>query len=337
MASLEPKLEVYQINLNPQKNYGKNFKDFIININEAPDEDENSLYLDLFKKFIEEIDNENFKIDEKKNKAIGAYNTKPEDGQQPSIKCYSHKNIISGLIEGGNYGIKRNTSKVDEKEEKISMDKKSVVLFIHYFLLYTPLNGEKGFLLIQYYQGNKIADVFTSTLADFFSAKGAYNKAVIKRFYPPAIIEQIKGQSELKKMKYTDKQVLNPDDIASIDIGDQEREFTIKVEIDFAKSMEKGKKKLLKDFWGQIKFKGKRLSDFRDKKGVLKVKDKNQQTVFNLDDEEMDIKPVINLLDYIEVDQDNIPSLEQLENFCLNLLETDILPSQEIDNDIQDF
>ena len=210
--SNDPKLEVYQVVLRPNKKVDKTFRDFFIETlsedNSLKDENDSFLFLEFFRYFITQVDIEEFILDDKSKKGFTAYDTKPAPGFEASITPHSTDFIIEGTIEGGPFGHKRNKSSIDNKAEKDVMDNKVIILDKFYFSLYTPFKSNFGVLFIQSYTSDSISEIFIDFIQGLFYKSGMYKEAKIIKFVPKKIIDDFKESSVVKKFTYIDRILL---------------------------------------------------------------------------------------------------------------------------------
>jgi hypothetical protein len=320
MAS-NPKLEVFKIELIPQVEQHKTFRDFFSEtLNIAYNQSNAQIFNSFFQDFIRKIDTDNFIDSSRKKKAFTAYNARNDDG---SIRIHSESTSISGVVEGGRYGKRRNKSKLTNKEELQDIEINDIILDKFFFCLYTPFNYDVGILMIQSYSSDSITDIFTDFLQKYFKKDGLYKKAKIERFFPQHIIEQFKEHSNIDRFTFSKRFLVNQ--LSDEPYQQQEEEFVVKIEVVSKQGLPKNTgQNWLKTFEQKI-FDNVKLSSFPSKKGYLKNEHTKKTCSFEIDDNE--IRPVIYLENEgIEVGLDGLPNFSQLETFCKKLLKERIIP-----------
>ena len=322
-----PKLEVFVISLNPTTERDVTFRDFYrtkFSIKDSVD-DEN-LFSEYFKQFISAVDSEDFFEDEKNHKAFTAYDTR-KDKNNPlnnTIRRYSKSHIIEGIVEGGRYGQTRNTANLSNKNKKGKLGTRDIVLDQFYFLLFTPLNNDKGIFMLQSYTEDSIRDVFSNFLKPFFSAKGFYN-IKIDIYTPKQYVDEFKNKSVLKGITYTKNLLVGH-------IGEQNEEdieeFTIRIEVKPPKKIEKntntvslGKIKNWIEKFNPLTFKDNKLEDF-SKRIYLGNAQTDKAAYYDLEKDLDSIKPTIYLENRIIIDNNGIPDFAELKKYSLELLDT---------------
>lgn len=331
-----PKLEVYQVWLNPQKDVDKTYRDFFIETNSSgnTNDNENSIiFLDYFGDFIRKVDTDDFIANSKKKKAFTAYDTRPAGEYEPTIKIKSSRTIIEGTIEGGRYGQKRNKSSVDNKSEKEDINEADIILDKFYFSLYTPLDSDLGILFVQSYTADTISDIFTDFISSFFSRQGLYRKAKVEKFVPKRIADEFRNHSQIKKFTFSSRFVF--DQMTNEPIGVEEEEFIIRVEAVSKNGLPKESLGNWIKSIGSKVFSSRELAQFNKGKVYLKNTETKKESPFDIASG-LDIKPVIYLEGRIDVEEDGRPNFEQLSDYCVNLLDNEIIPEMYITNEVQE-
>lgn len=322
-----PKLEVYQVWLNPLKGAEKTFRDFFIETLPSEesliDSDNSFIYLEFFRDFIKRVDTDKFISDNKKHKAFTAYDTRPAGTVEPSINIHSERFIVEGTIEGGRYGQRRNKSNLGNKESKEDVEKTDIILDKFYFCLYTPLNSDLGILFVQSYSADSISDIFTDFIEGLFSKQGLYKKAKVERFVPRRIVEEFKNHSDIKKFTFSSRFVFNQ--LTNEPIGIETEEFIIKIEAIAKKGLNKESLGNWISAIGSKMFSNKKLNEFPKGKVYLQDSQTKKESPFDISSD-IDIKPIIYLEERITIDEDGIPNFEELKEYCINLLQSEIIP-----------
>lgn len=331
-----PKLEVYQVWLKPQRDVDKTYRDFFVETNSSGntnDDDNSVIFLDYFSDFIRKVDTDDFIANSKKKKAFTAYDTRPAGEYEPTIKIKSNRTIIEGTIEGGRYGQKRNKSSVGNKSEKEDINEADIILDKFYFNLYTPFDSDLGILFVQSYTADTISDIFTDFISSFFSKQGLYRKAKVEKFVPKRIADEFRNHSQIKKFAFSSRFVF--DQMTNEPIGVEEEEFIIRVEAVSKNGLPKESLGNWINSIGSKVFSSRELAQFNKGKVYLKNTETNKESPFDIASD-LDIKPVIYLEGRIDVEEDGHPNFEQLSDYCVNLLDNEIIPEMYITNEVQE-
>jgi len=316
-----PKLEVFIISLKPTTKRDVTFRDFYrTKLSIKDDVDDKNLFSEYFKQFITAVDGEGFFEDKKNHKAFTAYDTRKdkENQQNNTIRPHSISHIIEGIVEGGRYGQTRSTANLSNKSKKGKLGTRDIVLDQFYFLLFTPLNTDKGIFMLQSYTEDSIRDVFTTFLKPFFSAEGFYN-INIDYYTPKQYIEEFKEGAMLRSISFT-KNIL----IGHIGGQNEEEveEFTIKIEVKAPnKKVSIANLKKWIEKLSPITFKDKKLEEF-SKRIYLGNSQTEKDAYYDLEKDLETIKPTIYLENRINLNNDGIPNFAELKTYCLELLDT---------------
>jgi len=331
-----PKLEVYQIWLKPNNETEKTFRDFFIETNssENDESDENSvIFLDFFSDFINKIDTDDFIVNSRTKKAFTAYDARPAGEFETTIKIDSNKTIIYGTIEGGQYGQRRNKSDMSNKSTKDRIGEGDIIMDKFYFCLYTPFDSDLGILFIQCYSTDTISGVFTEFIRDLFSQRGSYKKAQVEKFVPRRIADEFRDASTIKKFSFSSRFLI--ENIGNEPIGINNEEFIIKVEAISKNGLPKRSLGRWIDTIGSKVFNSKPLSEFVNGKVYLRNNETKRDSPFAIDSN-FDIKPVIYLEGRVTIEPDGLPNFTELNQYCLNLLDTEIIPEMYNTDEIQE-
>lgn len=323
----DAKLEIYQIKIQHRGNEYKTFKDFFIDslesINSNEENDDSFVFLEYFRKFIADTDTENFISYSRKQKAFTAYDTRPQNtADNPSIIIHTERFIIEGTIEGGRYGQKRNKSSLNNKSQKEVVNNSDIILDRFYFSLYTPLDSDLGVLFIQSYTSDSISDIFIDFISKFFGKRINYKKAKIEKYVPESIKNEFRENSEIKKFYFSNRflfehQSNNP-------IREEREEFNIKIEAVSKNGIRTNKL----DIWlyeiGNKLFNNRSLLNFTKGKVYIKNTETKKETPFKINTN-FDIKPIILLENRVELDEFGLPNINQLRDYCFELLDSEII------------
>jgi hypothetical protein len=320
MTAFNSKLEVHKITLDSEKSNPSFLKLFTSRI----DEDDRIVFLDIVGKFFKAIDLNDFHANQKKKKAITAYDTQKTEESEPSIVPYPERFIIQGFIEGGKFGKKRIKSALGEKNIKQELGIKTLILDKYYFMLYAPLDSKIGILIIHSYSTDSITDVFIDFLKDFFSNKErGYKKPKSERYFPKAIAEEFEKNSSIRKFSYSTRMIVDTLDDEPIKVS--KKEFNIKIEAVAEKNINRSElEKWLRTLQNSVLSigKGKKaFKDFEKEKVSLQNDITKKETPFEIQ-KDFKIKPVIYLdSTKVKMNEEGIPDFNSLKNFCFTLME----------------
>jgi len=315
---MNAKIEIYKFKLlNEKKTQNACFHNFLT-ANVAAEESE--VFLDLFQKFRNKLDKEEFHL--KGKKGFTGFDLHKTEHSNPSILPDSKGNIIYGKLDGGQHGRKRGLSNVKRKSEKSEVSETKIITDTFYFLLYTPLDSNQGILFIQSIGSDNITKPLIDFIEKFFTKlETSYTKPKFERFIPNSIKEEFKQDSALKKMIFTETFI----DKGYSTKGNFEKQnvYTIKIEVTSKENENKQVSDVINRIFslGSILNNGRTLSEFGDKKVVIKNKRTGRNSnAFKLSNT-FEIKPAIYLNDYEGLIVENEINFDALHKFCLNMLE----------------
>lgn len=307
------RLEVFKFNLSPRISYkGTNtFRDLFLKKTEETENIENEkLYSSFFKYFISVLDTE-YKI--VKNKAFTLIN----ENNQTSFSA--PKNIIYGVLEGGQMGEGKTRRKLRNKKNSGTLDGE-VINDKYFFYIYAPLNDSNGYIMFQIYQQDNIRDEFMKFIfKEIYKNENDYNMPNHDIFIPQYIKDEFKNSAKVKELKFTET-ILSKDIENSASFTSINESYKIEIKITPVKS--KVQLSLLdsvvKPFLGKD-FNGIGLNLF-DKKNVV-LKNSNKKTATFEMDGTGDIMPRIYLKDKISISTFGVPDFEDLKKYCDKILD----------------
>lgn len=320
-----PKLEVFTITLKPKSNDLSlfSFKPFLNNllmtkqIIEEDEEDENILFLDFFKYFVSLYEKGEYIKNEKDKKAMTAFNVNVEH-DNCDLLVHSERHIIEGKLYGGKYGLLRTRSKVNNKVDKDSVDKDDVIADQFYFLIHLPMNSHKGVLMVQSYTSESITALLKLTIKSIFSNIPDYLIPSILPFYPQMFQDQFKNGGIIKKYAFN-SEVLTEDLNLPIEHTDDVLKVSITIESQNGIQYDEHASFIAKLINNAIGLK--RLASFKNKKAYIKNCDTKRESPFDINDRDLQIKPVIILENQgIKIDEFGFPNYNELKKFCFELL-----------------
>ncbi|GJN63131.1 hypothetical protein [Elizabethkingia anophelis] len=319
----EPKLSAYIIKLNPKgddiENSNRNLvKNLTGNTSEEEEYEDSFLFMELFKTFIKRLDTQEMYSDSVSKKCFTAYQSDIESPDvDQNITPHSTQFIIEGIVEGGNYGRKRNKTSTTNKNIKSNVDEKDAITDSFYFLLYTPLYSNKSILLIQSYSDDTIDYIVKKFFQDLFRIPNLFKKPSVEKYVPQSIIDKFKAGATVSELRYSTEVPSQTLLYSPISTDQQYYRVTIKFEpVDTELTYEECEKSV-KGLGGKSIFEYLPLRLFKKKKGVLKATN-GKTTPFELN-EKYDIKPTILLSDFIMINNDE-SDFERIKEYCFTLL-----------------
>lgn len=342
----DPKLEIYKLILKSKSDgSSKKFREvFRTNVKEIlnlkPPIEEHHIFRAYHQNFLTALDLDKFKIDSKKDKAIKIAKSNDANGNLKSeISSPTTDNfIITGLIEGGKYNIKRTLGDIDNSKTSSTINPRNVVCDKFFFLLYTPINKNIGILMIQGYTEIKISDIFREHIGEYFSV----NKEIecqTEYFIPENLKEKYLQGASFNSAKFTSGFIFKNDFE-----GSEDKPYDIEVKIEI---LDKSKQrtdytlfqKMLTAF-GNMQFNlsnevKRKLENFANKSAKMKGKSGKE---FPIDfDNINNIKPTILLeQEGIRILDGRVPDFKQIENYCQKLLK-DIINEIDSNNAIKNI
>lgn len=334
----EPKLSAYIIKLSPQgeniENSNRNLvKKLTDNTSEGEEYEDSFLFMELFKTFIKRLDTQEMYFDSVSKKCFTAYQSdidSPDVAQ--NITPHSTQFIIEGVVEGGNYGRKRNKTSTTNKNIKSNVDEKDAITDNFYFLLYTPLYSNKSILLIQSYSDDTIDYIVKKFFQDLFSFPRLFKKPSIEKYIPQSIIDKFKEGATVSELRYSTEVPSQTLLYSPISSDQKYYRVTIKFEpVDTDLTFDECEKSV-KGLGVKSLFEYLPLNLFKKKKGVLKSAN-GKTTPFDLNDD-YNIRPSILLSNFIEINN-NESDFERIKQYCFTLL-TELKEVIYTDNAVQE-
>jgi hypothetical protein len=306
------RLEVFKFNLSPRKSYkGTNsFRDLFIKRTEEPANIENTkLYSSFFKHMISILDSE-YKV--VRNKAFTLIN----ENNQTSFSA--PKNIIYGVLEGGQMGEGKTRRKLKNKTNSNSLDG-DVINDKYFFYIYAPLNDSNGYIMFQIYQQDNIREEFMSFIfKEIYKNETDYNMPNYDVFIPQSIKDEFKSSAKVKELKFTET-VLSTEIEKSASFMSINESYKIEIKITPVKSkIQMSLLDTLVQPFLKKSFNGIGLDNF-DKKNVV-LKNNKKTATFEMDGAG-DIMPRIYLKGKIPITQFGVPDFEELKKYCDGILD----------------
>ncbi len=338
--ALRPKLEFYRFNLVSKSQDYKTFRDFAIEELYQRRPSSNAQIMNkLFEHFMNELVTEKAK-DRHHKKQLKLIKTASN-----KFLCYKpqvdvENNIIYGVINGGRFG--RNGMMSDASaaaEDASSFGKDKTILRYYYFLLYLPLDHNEGcFIIHSNSKEETITDMFKLYLSRLFK-RGNYKELAMFLFCPRSFQREFEEQATIKSVEFKDTYL---DDIYTEQgISSQKQLYDVEIKITPKNGKlslnEKGPlKKLLQRLSFCREEKGNdKITGFKSKRMTLKSPFSKSDRTFDLDEENLNVIPVVYLEGRIEhYNDDDTPDFEELNKLCQNLFQDEVLPELRPDNQI---
>lgn len=319
----EPKLTVYTVKIRPAHTGIENTNRWLFRniIGEANENtlDDSFIITELFRRFIADLDRPEMFSDDMSKKCMTANQPNIDDDDvSPNITFLSEQFIIKGRVEGGNYGRKRNKTSTVNKANKSGVDIADAITDDFYFLMYLPPYSNKSVLMVQSYTDDTIDAVMKKFWQNFFSFNVMYQKPVIRRFVPKAIIDDFKEDVTVSSFSFATE--VPGDTLLAETRNVREQKFKITISITPTEDdltvgeFEEAVEPLQRNFFGALN-----LSHFKKRKGRLRNRQTAKVSQFDLGTE-FDVKPQILFSKFIDIKHDN-SDFDRIDTYCMRLLE----------------
>lgn len=315
-----PKLNVYTLQLNPQNDSVQTFRDlFKYKYNKDAFCSDDDLFKLYFQDFVNGIGDKKFRKDSKNKKVIGKVNS-----SSVSVPLFPQNNAyIDGVIEGGKYGIRREFADTDDKNNKSVISENNAVLDQYYILIYTPLNSQFGFLLIQSYTEETVQDSIKNFVRSFFSCENYFYNIKIEPYVPRKIVEKYMKASRISMFGFTTKTSLTESLRDNIQIKGQTFEVEIKIKpLETSLNPYSDETAQVFDALGEIEFDGRPLNEGQSKAYV--TDDKKRKAHYDIERGlKENVRPTIFLEDEgIVCDKETgVPDFKAIQSYCVSVLE----------------
>lgn len=325
IMALNPKLNIYVVTLNPKdKDSHPTFRDlfrykFLKDTSIADTDIQNY----FFQEFLNTVGKSEFRKDKDSKKVIGVSEYNEEKGTC-SLNILHERDVIEGIIDGGQYGILRAYADVDCKEEKTSLGTNLAVLDKFYICLCTPLNSAYGFLLVQSYTEISVQDPIKNFIVDLLKFEDKFYNVNIEPFVPQKFVDKFKAESKIRMFTYRSKVGISKimrDDKLLLKGQSFEVEITIKpIEQDFLPGTEVAE--ALVEKLANKKFDRVALGDYKEQ-SVYIQDGKERKAHYDVKKEIQSIRPTIYLVDEgVSVNETTgQPDFGQIKDYCLALLD----------------
>ena len=330
--ALRPKLEFFRLKLESKGDEYKTFRDFAIEelYQRRPSNDAQIMHK-LYEHFINSLSTDLAKVKRlKKQLKLIRNNANKYLNYKPVVNV--NRNIICGVINAGRFGrdgmMSDSSSSVDQGE---TISKNKTILHYYYFLLYLPLDHSEGcFIVHSNSKEETMTDVFKVYVSNLFRI-GDYKYPTISMFCPKSFQREFQEQAFVKSLEFkqtcTDHGIFTND---GIHIGGNH--YDVKIEIiphgdNISLQNRSGFRHVLQTLGF---FRGgnlTRLADFNSQKMTVKDSMSKSDRTFDLNDEEIDIIPVVYLENRsTQYNDAGTPNFVELNTLCQNLLQDEVLP-----------
>lgn len=331
---LKPKLEFYTIELVSKDKEYKTFRDFTVDeLYERRPSSDAQIMNKLYDHFMNNLATDLAKSSKvKKQLKFIRTSSNKYLSFKPTVDISS--NIISGVISGGRFGrygmMSDSKATVDDAN---AFGKDKTILRYYYFLLYLPLDHNVGCLMIHSNSKEEsITDVFKHYISKLFK-RGHYEAPSLKVFCPKSFQEEFQKGAIIKSLEVSNTYL---DSIFTEDnMHTNEQLYDVKIEIrprgDDGISLLDGKEKVVK-LLKQLGFirstqQKDSLDEFKNKKMTIRNVTQKSDRTFDLDDDEVNIIPVVYLENHINnYYDDDTPNFDDLNTYCRKLFNDEILP-----------
>lgn len=323
--ALNPKLNVYVVTLNPKEKdtnptYRDLFKAKYMVDAQITDSD---LQDKFFQDFLNSVGKSDYRKDVKSKKVIGVSEYNAEN-QSSSLNILKARDVVEGIIDGGQYGVLRAYADVDNKNDKTALGTNKAVLDKFYICLCTPLNSAYGFLFIQSYTESSIQDSVKNFITDLLKWEDDFYAVRIEPFVPKKFVEKFKQDAKIRMFSYRSKigvsQIMRENELL---LKGQAFDIEIKItpiEDKFLPGTESVE--ALAGALAEKQVDGVGLGDF-EQQSVYIQDGKEHKAHYDISKEIKSIRPTIYLVDEgVYVDEETgQPDFTQIKDFTLNLLE----------------
>lgn len=330
--ALRPKLEFFRIKLVSKDGDYKTFRDFAIDeLYQRRPSSEAQIMNKLYEHFMNKLVTDTAKSNRIK-KQLKLIKTIANIHLEQKPKVNVQKNIIYGVINGGRYG--RNGMMSDssaEVEDANAFGKNKTILRYYYFLLYLPLDHNEGcFIIHSNSKEETITDIFKIYISRLFKG-GSYKGAALSMFCPKSFQREFEDEAIIKSVEFCNTYL---DDVFTDEgIRSHSQQYDVKIEITPKQGDIALKDKfLINRLLRQLGFVREqkstdKLTDFDSKRMTLNSPFSKSNRTFDLDDENLNVIPVVYLEGRINnFNDDDTPDFEELNTLCQNLFQDEVLP-----------
>ena len=277
------------------------------------------LFLELFKKFITELDTQSMYSDPKSKKCMTANQPNIEEEHiKQNITPHQEKYVIEGKVEGGSYGKKRKKTSTKDKTINSDVSVDDAITSDFYFFLYAPPFSDKSVLFIQSYTDETIDTVMRVFWQSLFTVPDVFKKPKVVKYIPPSIIDKFKNNCTISMLQFATEV---PAKTLFGRMKVQENRFKVEIKISpVGEDFSVDEYNRIIDPIQQNSFARKlRLLDFRKRKGNLRDQTTSKTSQFEISSE-LEVRPIIQLSKFVRI-EDNEGDFDRIRDFCFELLD----------------
>ena len=204
-------------------------------------------------------------------------------------------------------------------------------------MLYTPLNGKIGFLLVQSYTEESIQDSIKDFISKFFSCDDFFYNIIIEPFVPQNIVDKYMKETNIRMFSFITKTALSSSLRDNVQIKGQTFEVEIKI-----KPLDEKLNPNSKETSQIIKAVGDKLFDgkpLNEGKAKAYIEDsKKRKANYDIEKEINSIRPTIYLEDagIVPDETTGLPDFKAIQTYCIQVLQ-DIKDEFKKNQDISEF
>lgn len=323
--ALNPKLNVYTVTLNPKaKDTNPTYRDlFKLKYMMGDKCTDSDLQDSFFQDFLNSVGKTDYRKDTKIKKVIGVSEYNAEN-QSSSLDMLKAREVVEGIIDGGQYGVLRAYADVDNKNDKTALGINKAVLDKFYICFCTPMNSSCGFLFIQSYTESSIQDSVKNFITELLKWEDDFFAVHIEPFVPQKFVDKFKQNAKIRMFTYRSKlgvsQIMRENEVL---LKGQAFDIEIKitpVEDQFIPGTDAVE--VLTRELATKQVDGVILGDY-EQQSVFIQDGQEHKAHYDISKEIKSIRPTIYLKDEgVSVDEETgQPDFSQIRDFTLNLLE----------------
>lgn len=327
-----PKLEFFRFKLNHKSEEYRTFRQFMVDIGKATSRQKDStIFANLFK-YVMEKPQKDFETNDSLKKVVTLIGNKKINkhfDERPQVKYPAC--IISGVVNGGPFGKERILTNLGEKDKLSNITSTQPVLQYYYVFLYLPLDHNEGFIMVHSDSSEEtITHAYRKYVESLFKIDD-YKKPQMKIFVPKHFRDEYKNGAVLQSMTFVTTEMSN-----DIDDTDPLKEIAgeYEVKITFTPKGESkaslGMLESIKDLFSKNRFGTNQYNKGLDEFGKCTISTKNETTDSSKNIEwsklDQEILPVVYLKSRVAIGEDGTPVFSDLDKFCHELFNNQILP-----------
>lgn len=336
-----PKLEFFRFKLNHKSGNSKTFRQFMVENGKVTNRQKDNAIFTLLYKYVMEKPKKDYKKDDGLKKVVTLIANKKinkhyDERPQPKHSQY----IISGVINGGPFGKNRMLGNLNNKDNVTNIFPNQPVLQYYYVFLYLPLDHSEGFIMVHSDSAEEtITQAFRKYIAELFQL-GDYKKPVMQVYVPKFFRDEYKNGAVLQSMTFMSTELS-----ADLDDDDPIKNYVDEYEVKITltplgnQKADMSKLDIIRNLFIQKRFGTQQINRGLGEFGKCMVKTMNKGTKtskeFDWNNRDMEILPSVYLKGRVPMGTDGTPVFTELETFCHNLFEDQILPEIRPDKYVQ--